>query len=46
MQTNEPLAELKNPVTPAQAGIQKSLGGLDSGLRRNDVQGLLQEALM
>ncbi len=42
--SEEPLAELKNPVTPAQAGVQKSLGGRDSGLRRNDVQGLLQEA--
>ncbi len=42
--SKEPLAELKNPVTPAQAGVQKSLGGRDSGLRRNDVQGLLQEA--
>ena len=49
----EPLAELPIPVTPAKlvpggfrpgAGVQKSLQNLDSGLRRNDAQGLLQEA--
>jgi UDP-glucose 4-epimerase len=42
--SREPLAELSYSVTPAKAGVQKSLGELDSGLRRNDVQGLLQEA--
>jgi hypothetical protein len=39
----KPLAELSYSVTPAKAGVQKSLGELDSGFRRNDVQGLLQE---
>ena len=40
----EALAELSNSVTPAKAGVQKWLGNLDSGFRRNDAQGLLQEA--
>jgi hypothetical protein len=39
----EPLAELSIYVTPAQAGVQKSLANLDSGFRRNDARGLLQE---
>ncbi len=49
----EPLAELSNPVTPARyrstgqtpAGVHNLLKNLDSGLRRNDALGLLQEAL-
>ncbi len=42
--TLEALAELANSVTPAKAGVQKFLKNLDSGFRRNDAQGLLQEA--
>jgi hypothetical protein len=41
---DEALAELSNSVTPEKAGVQKLLKNLDSGFRRNDAQGLLQEA--
>jgi phosphoglycolate phosphatase len=40
----EPLAELSNSVAPAKAGVQKLAENLDSGLRWNEAQGLLQEA--
>ena len=46
VKTHEALAELSNSVTPAKAGVQKLLKNLDSGFRRNDAQGLLQEARM
>jgi hypothetical protein len=42
----EPLAELSNSVTPAYAVVQKLSENLDSGLRRNDAQRLLQKALL
>ena len=42
----EPLAELNKTVTPVTSAVQWTLKNLDSGLRRNDVEGLLQEALM
>jgi hypothetical protein len=38
----EPLAKLGQTVTPAQAGVQKSLENLDPGLRWNDGKGFLQ----
>lgn len=41
--SKEASAKLENTVTLAQAGVQKSLQRLDSRLRGNDVQGLLQE---
>ncbi len=41
----EPLAELSNPATPEKAGVQKSFKKQDSGFRRNDARGLLQEPL-
>jgi hypothetical protein len=40
----EPLAELSKTVTPVTSAVQMALKNLDSGLRRNDVEGLLQEA--
>jgi hypothetical protein len=40
----EPLAELNKTVTPVTSAVQWTLKNLDSGLRRNDVEGLLQEA--
>jgi len=40
----EALARLKETVTPAKAGVQKSLQNLDSCFRWNDVEGLFQEA--
>jgi len=40
----EALAKLNKTVTPAKAGVQNTLKRLDSGLRRNDTKGLLQEA--
>jgi hypothetical protein len=40
----EPLAELNKTVTPVTSGVQKTLKNLDSGFRRNDVEGLLQKA--
>jgi hypothetical protein len=40
----EALARLKETVTPAKAGVQKSLQDLDSCFRWNDVEGLFQEA--
>ncbi len=49
----EPLAKLDKTTTPVTSGVQKILKNLDSGprtrhfrcrLRRNDVEGLLQEA--
>jgi hypothetical protein len=40
----EVLANVANPVTPAKAGVQNVLKRLDSGFRRNDAAGLLQEA--
>jgi hypothetical protein len=43
--TNEPLAELNKTVTSVTSGGQKTSKNLDSGFRRNDVEGLLQEAL-
>ncbi len=48
----EPLAELNKTVTPVKSAVQMTLKNLDSGprtrhfrgrLRRNDVEGLLQE---
>jgi len=42
----EPLAELNKTVTPVTSAVQWTLKNLDSGLRRNDVEGLLQEAHM
>jgi hypothetical protein len=33
---DEPLEKLDKSVTPAKAGVQKSLKELDSGFRRND----------
>ncbi len=42
----EPLARLDNLVTPAKAGVQKGAENLDSGVRRNDVVGFLQEVCM
>ena len=53
-QFREPLAKLNKTVTPVTSGVQKISKNLDSGartehfrgrLRRNDVEGLLQEAL-
>jgi len=41
----ELLAKLDKTVTPAEAGVQKSLKNLVPGLRRDDEKGLLQEAL-
>jgi hypothetical protein len=38
----EPIAKLNETVTPAKAVVQKVLKNLDSGVRRNDVEGLLQ----
>jgi hypothetical protein len=43
-ESREALAELSLSVTPAKAGVHKSLKNLDSGFRRNDAQELLQEA--
>jgi hypothetical protein len=40
------LAKFNETVTPAQAGVQKTLKNLDSCFRRNDVERLLQEAPM
>ena len=40
------LANLSTFVTPAKAGVQNALKRLDSGFRRNDNTGLLQEALL
>jgi hypothetical protein len=45
LQFREPLAELNKTVTPVTSGVHKTLKNLDSGFRRNDVEGLLQEAL-
>jgi hypothetical protein len=45
MHTKEPLAKLNKTVTPVTSEVQKTLKNLDSGLRRNDVEVLLQEAL-
>jgi hypothetical protein len=42
----EPLAKLNKTFTPGTSGAQKTLKSLDSGFRRNDVEGLLQEALL
>jgi hypothetical protein len=42
----EPLAKLNKTFTPGTSGAQKTLKNLDSGFRRNDVEGLLQEALL
>ena len=51
----EPLAELNKTVTPVISAVQMALKNLDSGprtghfrgrLRRNDVEGLLQEGLL
>ncbi len=51
----EPLAELNKTVTPVTSAVQWPLKNLDSGSRtghfrdrprRNDVEGLLQEALL
>ena len=51
--TGEHLAELNKTVTPVTSAVQMALKNLDSGprtrhfrgrLRRNDVEGLLQEA--
>jgi hypothetical protein len=39
----EPIAKLNKTVTPAKAGVQNMLKLLDSGFRRNDTKGLLQE---
>jgi hypothetical protein len=44
MHTKEPLAKLNKTVTPVTSEVQKTLKNLDSGLRRNDVEVLLQEA--
>jgi hypothetical protein len=44
-QFREAFAELSICVTPVKTGVQKSLKDLDSDFRRNDVKGLLQEAL-
>jgi hypothetical protein len=41
----EALAKLEETVTPAKAGVHKSLKNQDSCFSRNDVEGLLQEAL-
>ncbi len=41
---SEALAKLDIAVTPAKAGVQNILKRLDSGFRRNDDDGLLQEA--
>jgi hypothetical protein len=52
---SEPLAELNKTVTPVTSAVQWTLKNLDSGSRtghfrdrprRNDVGGLLQEALL
>jgi hypothetical protein len=40
----ESLAKLNKTVTPAKAGVQKSLKNLDSCFRRNDAERFLQEA--
>ncbi len=40
----EPIAKPAYSVTPAKAGVQNALKRLDSGFRRNDVEGLLQLA--
>jgi len=40
----ELLAKFGKTVTPAKAGVQKSLKNLDSGFRRNDEKGFLQKA--
>jgi hypothetical protein len=37
-------AKLNQPGTPAQTRVQKTLKNLDSRLRKNDVERLLQEA--
>jgi len=42
----EALAKLNKTVTPAKAGVQNVLKRLDSCFRRNDGEGLLQEALL
>ena len=41
----EPLAKPQKTVTPVKTGVQNYLNSLDSGFRRNDTKGLLQEAL-
>jgi hypothetical protein len=46
LQNDEPLAKLNKTFTPGISGAQKTLKNLDSGFCRNDVEGLLQEALM
>jgi len=44
-ETLELLVKLDKTVTPAEAGVQKSLKNLVPGLRRDDEKGLLQETL-
>jgi len=39
-------AKLNENVTPARCGVQKTLKYLDSSFLKNDVAGLLQEALL
>ena len=41
----EPIAKLEKIVTPAKAGVQNVLKGLDSRLRGNDLPGVLQLVL-
>jgi hypothetical protein len=43
-ETIEALAKLTIFVTPAKAGVHNTSKRLDSGFRRNDAEGLLQEA--
>jgi hypothetical protein len=40
----EALEKLNETVTPTQAGVQNTLKNTDSCFRRNNVEGLLQEA--
>ncbi len=42
----EPIAKPAYSVTPAKAGVQNALKRLDSRLRGNDAEGLLQLALL
>jgi len=39
----EPLAELNKTAAPVTSAVQWTKKNLDSGLRRNDFEGLLQE---
>jgi hypothetical protein len=43
--TMNQLQNLKKAVTPAKAGVQRSMKRLDSRFRGNDVPGVLQLAL-